>query len=571
MGELASFQKASGGIDANAAVATTNEEIPALTGLRFIAAISVAIAHGLLVGFPLGPYSTELAKWSLRLAYLGMTLFFVLSGFVIHYNYRVTVAQGGWSGISRFLWARFARLYPLFFVVLAFDFLIGPILFSPTGIALPRDMDSILKVLKALPFFLTFVQSWIYQVPGDKSLIYQVGFGTPPTWSISTEWFFYLAYPLICAVLVYLRRPKRVLVAAILFALLWTILMSYTASKEHEISNWALAKFGPVATRGEDAFFRWLIYFSPYARIGEFILGVSTAQIYLALKERKPDAAEAFLGSIGLWLSLLSVPVLIYLAHGNFANLDFLRRTKENFGLAPSIALIIFCSARYKGLISRVLSSRPLIVGGDASYSIYLIHLPVFILIRQFGPTYANPTIGSEIFLTIRFVFILGVIVLLSLGLYAVYEAPTRRLLRELVQRNAVSSRCLLAVIVSIPVIFSILCYSWRHAIQAHDAEIAANSISIDSATYGANCGVLIGNATNDIRIKCKGLRSCNYSIDFRSLGDPAPSCRKEFYVTYKCPNSDQRKWIKVTGEAGFGTAIQLSCPAEETHRRVLR
>ena len=43
-----------------------------------------------------------------------MTLFFVLSGFVIHYNYAGLVTGGRLRGIGAFLWARFARLYPLF-------------------------------------------------------------------------------------------------------------------------------------------------------------------------------------------------------------------------------------------------------------------------------------------------------------------------------------------------------------------------------------------------------------------------------------------------------------------------
>src|SRR5260370_20669516 len=91
-------------------------QLPALTGLRFLAALCVVVAHGagamtnLPAGNPLWRvYLTSLAA-------LGMTLFFVLSGFVIHYNYSEQIAKYHWRGIFSFLIARFARLYLLYIV-----------------------------------------------------------------------------------------------------------------------------------------------------------------------------------------------------------------------------------------------------------------------------------------------------------------------------------------------------------------------------------------------------------------------------------------------------------------------
>ncbi len=63
------------------------EEVPALTGLRFVAAFSVLIAHG--VSTILATHETPLGAvyWLRQASGFGMTLFFVLSCFVIHYNY----------------------------------------------------------------------------------------------------------------------------------------------------------------------------------------------------------------------------------------------------------------------------------------------------------------------------------------------------------------------------------------------------------------------------------------------------------------------------------------------------
>src|SRR5262249_2161334 len=53
---------------------------------------------------------------------VGMTLFFVLSGFVIHLNYH-GIVRAGRGGTADFFIARFARLYPMFLVVFAIEFL----------------------------------------------------------------------------------------------------------------------------------------------------------------------------------------------------------------------------------------------------------------------------------------------------------------------------------------------------------------------------------------------------------------------------------------------------------------
>src|SRR5947207_2900022 len=93
--------------------------IPSLTGLRFLAALSVAISHATTLIMPMkGPAGA----WYIileSLAGIGMPLFFVLSGFVIHYNYSETIKHERLRGIANFFSARFARIYPLFAVCLA--------------------------------------------------------------------------------------------------------------------------------------------------------------------------------------------------------------------------------------------------------------------------------------------------------------------------------------------------------------------------------------------------------------------------------------------------------------------
>src|SRR5215472_3828896 len=100
-------------------------DLPPLTGLRFIAACSVAIAHGTLLTLKFSSDPYRLLYWLSNISGFGMTLFFVLSGFVIHYNYRRTLTEDGYRGFFSFMWARFARLYPLFALIVLVDVVLG--------------------------------------------------------------------------------------------------------------------------------------------------------------------------------------------------------------------------------------------------------------------------------------------------------------------------------------------------------------------------------------------------------------------------------------------------------------
>jgi peptidoglycan/LPS O-acetylase OafA/YrhL len=88
--------------------------LPSLTALRFLAAFCIVFAHA-RTGLPetLG----EIIGYT---TLLGMPLFFVLSGFVIHYNYGHLFTDLPATALSRFAIARLARIYPLFLVMLAY-------------------------------------------------------------------------------------------------------------------------------------------------------------------------------------------------------------------------------------------------------------------------------------------------------------------------------------------------------------------------------------------------------------------------------------------------------------------
>lgn len=99
----------------------------------------------------------------------------------------------GLPGVGAYLWARFARLYPLFFLMLLVNVRVSSRLWDLLK-GHPERFDS---TLQALPYFLASIHSWVYVPIQGNALITAIGGGSPITWSISTEWFFYFLYPLI--------------------------------------------------------------------------------------------------------------------------------------------------------------------------------------------------------------------------------------------------------------------------------------------------------------------------------------------------------------------------------------
>jgi len=408
-----------------AETAARRPDVPALTGLRFLAAFSVLLAHGLSATLTNDEPPNGAVLWLMEASGFGMTLFFVLSGFVIHYNYAGLVTDGRLRGVAAFFWARFARLYPLFLLMMFVYVLV-----SQRHVAYwtgrPEEINAIFQ---ALPYFLLSIQSWIYKVINGGALIDAIRGGSPPTWSISTEWFFYLAYPLIAWLILRARAPAMILLVVGIWCVLWTAFSTGLYDRSPQIDAWAVGHFGPIAgvQNHEDSFVRWLLYVSPYLRIGEFVLGAMTAQLYIVLQRRDVTRGENTLGGAMFWAAVLSVLLVTYLEYSPDVPTTIFRKMSTNFALAPSVALLVFCAARYRGAASRLLTSRPAIALGEASYSIYLVHSIVLISAVKLTGSAVHGTAYN----VLKLIVLMAIVVAISLLLYAYYEAPARQWLRR--------------------------------------------------------------------------------------------------------------------------------------------
>lgn len=390
-----------------------NDSIPSLTGLRFCAAMAVVISHLLAMMVKVSPPERFVSGFLPIVGSLsgaGMTLFFVLSGFVIHWNYSSSISTP--TGLWNFFAARFARLYPLYFVGLCFDLLMKA----------GYHQFNVAR-LEALPYYLTLTHSWIYRPIDGNALVYQFGLVPGVSWSISTEWFFYLCFPVLCLLIVALRRPREIAIAvvalcAIAFAIVMTIDRNAGA-----IQAYGVHRYGDIAANGQDGYFRWLAYFTPYVRVLEFALGCLTSALARSLPS--PSRRESHFGSCALVGVIAASAILQWLMFGR----GVLTALHMNFGFAPFMAAIIFCCARYDTFIVRCLSAPRIVLAGEASYSIYLSHLVVINAFRYETPTVTDPQIWTAVILqgTVTLAAIVG----LSLVLWSLIEMPARRVVRR--------------------------------------------------------------------------------------------------------------------------------------------
>lgn len=154
-------------------------KIPALTGIRGYAACWVVFYH-------LDEYSHHpgQALFAIRSGYLGVDLFFLLSGFVLMLTYGLGMVAPGWGKVRDFAIGRVMRILPLHWLMLLAFALMVPILHGHWLLAMPHTAASMMIEAALVQGWLLRSSSW-----------------NPPTWSLSTEWLVYLVFPLLALVI----------------------------------------------------------------------------------------------------------------------------------------------------------------------------------------------------------------------------------------------------------------------------------------------------------------------------------------------------------------------------------
>jgi peptidoglycan/LPS O-acetylase OafA/YrhL len=312
----------------------------ALTSLRFLAAAFIVLSHSTCFGIP----DQTWKPFELR---LGVSFFFVLSGFILTHVYP---RLNGAADRGRFLLARFARIWPTH----ALTLLLTVVLFGPPTEWAPGfgPWTSGLLNLGMLQSFVPIGQvycSW-----------------NGVSWSISTEFGFYLGF------LFLIRRFERSWPRKLLGALALGCVLVVVCRAARLAPNTAPG-WKEIDTCG-------LLYISPAARLFEFTLGMCGAILWRKLGPRlRPGLmAGTLLEAAALGLVLL-----------NLYHVAGLRAAASRvgwvgpyggywLGVGPvcslSFLLLILVMAGGWGLLSRALSVRPMVLLGEISFTVYLLH-----------------------------------------------------------------------------------------------------------------------------------------------------------------------------------------------------
>jgi peptidoglycan/LPS O-acetylase OafA/YrhL len=411
-------------------VGASSHELRALHGLRFLAAFCILFSHACAWLANFKDTRTVFYYGEFFTVY-GMPLFFVLSGFVIHYNYGrlFSTMRPRWA-IVEFLGARFARIYPLFICF----FLVGV---AVDGV-LQWYYEHKLNLLLVMVHFLTLTQSWVYIVLFGDRLLIDGPFGL--SWSLSSEFFFYVTYIVLVLYVARMRSIAGLLVTAGAMSALVLTAYGYAVGHRGAINAFA-ARYMNQVDGGEHSVYRWFFYYSPYGRVFEFILGCLTAQIYTVFAARAVSPREERWGCILLNASLLFLFgfALVFLFRPFGDNVAvYVSLLKQNFGCAIGLAVLIFCVSRYRSSTVALMLSTPLMVWlGDLSFSIYAVHTWT---LRIFERPAMEFHYGVELETAFRVVLAIALTLILSSATFRLIEVPARAWVRKGVARRLLHS-----------------------------------------------------------------------------------------------------------------------------------
>lgn len=351
--------------------------IASLTGIRALAAFLVLFLHAdqnIPVGF------TNIGVVSR--GYLGVDLFFLLSGFILTYVYFDSMERPTGRKFAIFMWHRFIRLYPVHIAVLA-ALVIAVLGAGQLGLNL-RSPEAF--TLNALPWQVLLIHAW--------GVTDQMSWNVP-SWSISAEWFAYLCFPFVAYGLGRVRHPRWLL--AIAGASLGTAALIFS------LMGWGLAS-------------AWIAPSALVRIAGSFVCGAALcryAVLCRALESKSTLNDVAAMASLVVFLILPSLGAPDYI-------------------LIALLAIFIAALAMSSGVTARLFSLAPLIWLGEISYSLYMVHFPVLralgIVFRPERLTAMGPTAAAGIYC-----LCIGVCIACAAMLYYLVERPLRVRLRNAV------------------------------------------------------------------------------------------------------------------------------------------
>lgn len=336
--------------------ATTRESRPsldALTGVRILAAMHVVVFHfGTRAAASTGVAPIETFT---RMGFIGVSLFFVLSGFVLAYSY--AGGDGALAGTRRAFWiARLARIYPLFVVAM----LLGGVGYAAHLVAQHGLARGLVRAAITAPPVLLLLQAWT-----PLTLMAWNG----PGWSLSAEAFFYLVFPSIVGRVRCDTRARLLALGAACFLAANALPVALHVASLHTDLGALTVRLMGTEMRGGELLER-VVGFNPLVRLPEFVFGVGLGKYFLAERSRGERSSGALLAA-GAGLAL----VILFAASPALPRARYL---VQNGLFLPLFGALVLGLARGGGRLGRALSARPMTRLGEASYAVYILQDPLY-------------------------------------------------------------------------------------------------------------------------------------------------------------------------------------------------
>ncbi|SBT43874.1 Peptidoglycan/LPS O-acetylase OafA/YrhL, contains acyltransferase and SGNH-hydrolase domains [Micromonospora narathiwatensis] len=307
--------------------------LPSLTSLRIIAASLVFFGHGAVLQIFADPdVNQSMFHLSRNASPVGLSYFFVLSGFILVWSHRPEDTSG------QFWRRRLLRIFPNHVLVYAAILLM--IVAAGGRLATTDALAS-----------LFLVQSWL-----PHPTLWQNAVNIP-TWSLSVELLLYLAFPLTLALVN--RIPKRYLWWAAALIAGVAIAMPFIVNEYWPYQSQSVTT--------EAAIQQWLLYASPVARLFEFLVGMLMARILITGQwpRIRPIVAVALV--IGVYVATLEIELM-----GGYQSLL----------LIPLALLVTAYAAADLAGRSRLLTRPWLVRTGELTYAFYLVHFTVLVAVH---------------------------------------------------------------------------------------------------------------------------------------------------------------------------------------------
>ena len=329
-----------------------------IQGLRAIAVLLVLLFH----------FETRIQG-----GYLGVDMFFVISGFVIASSTLREIDRTQSFSWKNFLRRRVRRLLPGVAVVSLLVVLASVVLMSPFG---PQQTTSQMLVGAATysSNFMLMSRNYFSLDPKSNPLMH--------FWSLAVEEQFYLLWPLVIVGLLAIRSKFGIKVGKLMAWLLVIASLYITCrlfvwfSIEGPTVN-DYSWFRPLITRNISP--ERLAFYSPLTRAWEFVAGVGVALAVRSVLVKKLRVLSSTFWLAGALTAAMAVR-LATITPGYEHGTDTATNTSATILVVLGTSLVLL-GGEFGPLVSRVLSIKPLTIIGDWSYSVYLWHWPIWVLL----------------------------------------------------------------------------------------------------------------------------------------------------------------------------------------------